>query len=180
MTPASSRSNPFGSFGLQGKETLETAIPSEAREQVEHVASDLCSRELDSVFRSIFPKYVGCSLDPMHLPYAVDSHTKCDRVRPTVIGLVMRSIMGKFNIPSAGLAQARMYAGERLEDEEDVAGMIMSISKGDMNLARAKKVLQGMNPNAAMQSQLEFAELFRRRSPIPVNITSHYSKLNAI
>ena len=80
MTPASSRSDPFGSFGLQGKETLETAIPSEVREHVEHAASDVCSRELDAVFRSIFPNYVGCSLDPMHLSFAVDSHTECDSV----------------------------------------------------------------------------------------------------
>ena len=55
-----------------------------------HVASDVCSRELDAVFRSIFPNYVGCSLDPMHLSFAVDSHTKCDSVRPTVVGLIMR------------------------------------------------------------------------------------------
>ena len=60
--------------------------------------------KLFEVLRVMLPQLQSMSRDAMHLCFAVDSHTKKHRIRPTVTGLAMRSIMGKFNIPSTHLA----------------------------------------------------------------------------
>ena len=135
-------------------------MPLEARAQVEHVASDAVSQSLDIVVRALFPNARGTSLDPMHLPCTVDSHTKHDRVRPTLVGLVARSIMGKLNVACDRPAGQPLYAGAPAGEEDGAVDvMINYIESGDMDLQEAKVILKEMHPNTVMESRLEFARL---------------------
>ena len=75
------------------------------------MASDVCSPVLLRELREVFPNLKSLSLDAMHLCFAVDRVAKSWSVRPTVVGLVMRSLMGKFKVASADMAQEALYTG---------------------------------------------------------------------
>jgi hypothetical protein len=76
------------------------------------------------------------------------------------VGLVMRSIMGKFNIPDPENPDQEPFRGGRLDkwDTEEGA-MIQQIKDGAMPLAEAEQTLKDMNPNSAMKTLAEFARL---------------------
>lgn len=95
-------------------DTLADAIPDVAREQVEHVASDACSRAFLRSMQSLFPNLQGCSLDALHLCFKVESLSKKHRARSTEIGNMMRFIMGKFNVPDPDVGEQPLYGGEAL------------------------------------------------------------------
>ena len=101
------------------KAAVEYAVPPGGRSQVVHVASDVCSPSLFRELRTVLPNLASCSLDPMPLCFTVDSRTKHQRVRPTVVGLVMRPIMGKFCIPDP-LANPDPYVGHTLPKHTEV------------------------------------------------------------
>ena len=150
----------YGEAPVAIRSAVEMAIPHMARGCVEHIASDVCSPKLFTALRVVMPQLKSMSLDAMHLCFAVDSHTKKHRIRPTVIGLVVRSIMGKFNIPSKRLVDTVPYCGQvplRLTAEE--ATETAHIRDGDLPHTEAKQCLLQMNPNVAMLSLAEFAHL---------------------
>jgi hypothetical protein len=160
------RGSPLGLVAAHGeapsslKAVLLKALPADGLHQVEHVASDVCSGKLFDTLYEIFPNLSTLSLDPMHLCFRVDSFTKMQRVRPTVVGLVMRSIMGKFCIRDEEACHDDPYCGERLPKlTATERKMVDHIKKGDLTHRKAKDTLTSMDPNAPMQSLLEFASL---------------------
>ena len=48
----------------------------------------------------IFPSMWGISLDPMRLPFKVDGSFRKRRQKPAVVGLVLQTLMRKFNAPT--------------------------------------------------------------------------------
>ena len=124
------------------------------------MASDACSTRLFEELQTLLPNLKSCSLDAMHLCFKVDHHTKKHGVRCTTIGLVLRSIMTKFNIPYPVRRRDALYRGERIVGLTSAEqGAIDHIRRGDLPRAEANRVLVDMNPNVAMQSLSEFAEL---------------------
>ena len=51
-------------------------VPRQARNHVEHVALDKCSKHLVDMLSQHLPSLRGASLDVQHLSFKVDSHTK--------------------------------------------------------------------------------------------------------
>lgn len=141
------------------RSAMEQAVPEKFRWQVEHVASDSCSPELLRELRKVFPK-VNLSLDAMHLCFGVDKLAKAWKVRPTVVGLVMRSIMGKFNVSCPDMASEALYEGARdVHVAAEAKAWVARICAGDMPMGQATKALKDMDPNAPMRSLAEFARL---------------------
>ena len=61
----------------------------------------------------MLPNLKNLSLDPMHVCFAADRCLKKARIQPSVVGLVLRAIMGKFNIPDAAIGAQEPYTGGR-------------------------------------------------------------------
>jgi len=138
---------------------LKQAVPEAYRAQVVNVSSDVCNGKLYTSIKNIFPNLKYLSLDPMHLCFRVDSHTKKSGVKPTVVGLVMRSIMRKFSIAGKKSSESP-YVGQtsaRLSSDEQNA--VNQIKAGDMPMKTAKGMLTSMDPNTPMVSLKEFALL---------------------
>ena len=115
---------------------VESAVPAGARSQVEHVASDVSSPALFKDLHDLLPGLLYLSLDPLHICFTVDSHTKHQRVRPTVIGLVMRAIMGKFSI-AGRMPDGEPYRGGPLTQTRAEKLMAARVEKGNMPIAKA-------------------------------------------
>jgi hypothetical protein len=138
----------------------EKTVPGHARDQVTAISSDVASPKLFAEMQLIFPNMRWFSLDAMHLCFAVDSHTKKQRVRPTVVGLVMRTIMGKFHIPDPENPNPVPFSGGRLAKwDTDESAMVQLIKDGAMPLEEAEQTLKDMDPNSAMKTLAEFARL---------------------
>eukprot|EP00972_Heterocapsa_arctica_P003757 560236-Heterocapsa_arctica.AAC.1 len=74
----------------------------------------------------------------MHLCFTVDSATKKQRMRATVVGLLMRVIMGKFNIPSTGQLDKQPYLGGQVRALTAVeAVQVNHIKAGDLYKKKA-------------------------------------------
>ena len=103
---------------------------------------------------------MGICLDTTHLALAVDRHTSKRRIKPKLVGLVVRSIMGKFNIPDAGRKHQAFYDGETTLVQSDAEKkLVANIVSGDMPKREAEMVLKAMNPNVAMKDREEFTRL---------------------
>lgn len=160
------RGSPLGIVSAYGeapatlKATAEQAIPAFALEQVEQISTDYCSAKLFDVMRTLFPNLKMISQDAMHLCFTVDSHTKKRGVRPTVVGLVARSIMGKFNIPSPDMLDLEPYVGLLTPATTDAERVqIQHIKDGDLTMEQATDVIKAMDPNTPMKTLEEFAGL---------------------
>ena len=93
------RGSPLGLVAAEGespttlKAVFQEVVPAIALPQVKYISSDVCTGKLFKALSEVCPKLRILSLDPLHLCFKVDSFSKKQRVRPTVVGLVMRSIM---------------------------------------------------------------------------------------
>ena len=126
---------------------LKQAVPDAYKDQVENVSSDVCGGKLYTSLQGIFPKLTHLTLDPMHLCFRVDSCTKKSGVKPTVVGLVLRSIMGKFSMVKKKCSESPHVgqAPARLSQEEQKA--VDLIKTGGMDMKTAKDTLTSMGPN---------------------------------
>lgn len=102
------------------------------------------------------------SLDAMHLCFRVDNHTRHHRIRPSVVGLVMRSSMRKFTMPERGLSRSdrQYYSGglvapPTMEEREAVN----HIRLGDLPKKKAVDIIRAMDLDLPMKSLEEFATL---------------------
>ncbi len=160
------RGSPMGLVETYGESPAEVvrammkAIPEEARDQVEHVAVDACSKELWMQLSDVLPNLRAISLDPLHVCFMADSHSKDQRVRPTLVGLVLRSIMGKFSIPDPARRAEPFYEGGVLDDRDRYRRQLYrQIEMGSVSKRAASKTLRDMNPNEPMESLTQFMEL---------------------
>lgn len=149
-----------GESPLALREAAEHAVPVFARDAVQHVSSDVSSRGYYMELGKAFPCLKSMSLAPMHVCFAVDRHTKKHGIRPTCVGLVMRVIMGKFDMPDPSKPNETFYAGEKIQALTDKERRFVAMIKsGSMPESRAALVLKKMDPNAPMKTLVEFAEL---------------------
>ena len=110
--------------------------------------------------RTLFQNLKMISQDAMHLCFTVDSHTKKRGVRPTVVGLIARSITGKFNIPSPDMSDLEPYVGLRTPATTDAERVqIQHIKNGDLTMEQATDVIKAMDPNTPMKTLEGFAGL---------------------
>lgn len=90
----------------------------------------------------------------------IDKQFKKKRVKPSLVGLVARSIMGKFSIPDTKRKGECFFTGsanpEHTKKEKDLMNYI---GGRPMRKQDAKKILLNMNPNVALKSRAEFIEL---------------------
>jgi len=140
-------------------DVLKRSVPDRFKHQVVNVSTDVANAKVYTELKAVFPNLTYLSLDPMHLCFMVDRHTKKRGIRPTVVGLVMRNIMRKFSMTSKEDMGESFIGGlsNRLTQQENDA--VNHIKNGDIPMAKAKAILQGMNPNVPMQSLEEFATL---------------------
>ena len=165
ITVVGTRGSPLGLVGVRGeapavvRSALQEQVPEFARTKVEHVALDDISTKMHDEMAALFPSLKGCSLDSMHLAFAVDSAAKARRCKPTQVGFVMRAIMDKFNVPCKSVGE-ELYTGKKLpgltDDERKAVDLIWS---GAMPKKEATRILKAMDPNAPMSSLKEFATL---------------------
>jgi hypothetical protein len=142
------------------KKIMGETVPPTCRKLVEQTSFDKTSAKLHASLRTLLPKLLGCSLDTSHLPMAVDRHTSKRRIKPTLVGLVVRAIMRKFNIAAKSRKDEALYSGRQALLTTDVEKKLMnSIVAGDMPKPEAMKILKTMNPNVAMKSREEFVRL---------------------
>ena len=160
------RGSPLGLVEARGESpatvasVVEKVVPAALRDQVGHVALDTCNKRLFDALARVLGGLHAISLDPHHTCFRVDSFSKKRRIRPTLIGLVMRTIMGKFAIPDPGRAREAYFKGDttpELTAEQLV--MVDHIKNGTITKKKAKQILHEMNPNIAISSLLEFQEL---------------------
>lgn len=81
-------------------------------------------------------------------------------MRPTVVGLVLRSIMGKFNAPGLRGTPRLPYRGAAcMRPDAEAEAERQRLAEEDMTLEEAVCVLAEMDPNTPMVSRREFARL---------------------
>jgi hypothetical protein len=78
---------------------IEKTVPRQCRSLVENMSFDATNPKLYKAAKSQQKQLLGISLDSTHLAIGVDQHSSKRRSKPSLIGLVVRSIMGKF-LPS--------------------------------------------------------------------------------
>ena len=136
------------------------AVPDQARQHVAHVASDVCSNKLSAALLAQLPGLRGVSLDVQHVSFKVDAHTKKWRVKPKLVGCVVRVIMAKFEIPIAPMPTVSMYAGGPAPPLTRTDLVYRShIRNGSLPLKEAQRVLTQMDPLAPITTLTCFAHL---------------------
>jgi hypothetical protein len=139
---------------------IEETVPPSCRKLVEEMSFDQTSAKLHKAMRALLKNLLGLSFDTTHLAMAADRHTSKRRIKPTLIGLVVRSIVGKFNIPDKSRKDEPFYDGRQALLPTDAEKKLMNnILAGDLSKKEAKKVLKTTNPNVAMKSREEFLRL---------------------
>ena len=135
-------------------------VPTKLRKQVEHMALDTTNKKLHDLMTQLLPKLRGLSLDTIHPCMTADKHMMNRKQRATLIGLVLRSIMGKFAFSSKRRAKEPYYTGKEPLTQSNVESKYHShIVAGDLPHKEAKRILKAMDPNIAMESREEFAKL---------------------
>lgn len=148
----------------ESPQTVQKAIgkivPVELRKQVEHMALDTTNKKLHDLMTKLLPRLDGLSLDTIHPCMTADKHMMNRKMRSTLIGLVLRSIMGKFAFPEKSRATEPFYTGKELLTQSTEESKYRSqILTGVMPRKEAKRILKSMDPNIAMKSREEFAKL---------------------
>ena len=169
---------------VASRDIIEKALPVDTLGLVEHVSVDACSAKLFKEMKKVFPNLLGVSLDPHHLCFAVDSHTAKHRTRPTIVGLVMRSVMGKFDVPLVKRAREPLFSGGRLAELTEAQEAIRQhIQLGSMPHAEAKRILKTMDPNTAFPSLTSFMRTIAavvRLYPDKLDVRHNNTTLRAI
>ena len=94
---------------------MKKTVPQKAQSKVVHMAFDQTTPRLYSVLKKRYKKLGGTSLDSTHLSINVDRFTskRKDKPKPSMIGLVVRSIMSKFDMPDSARKKEPYYTGQR-------------------------------------------------------------------
>lgn len=122
----------------------------------DHTASQVLFDQL----KDILPQLQWLSLDPLHVAFAADRMAKRNRTKPTVLGLVLRSVMGKFSARGEPNLLGKPYRGHPIAARDASAEeQRLLLAHGGMSVAEATSVLGQMDPNTPMQSRFEFARL---------------------
>ena len=142
------------------REQMEASLPARHRALVEHVALDQTSAKMHSELKRACPGLQCISLDAMHLCFAVDKHTTRKGIRPTVVGLVLRSIMGKFNVRDDSRRSQTFYTRvEKLTQTTHELLLLSKVHDGSMPRNPARECLTSMDPNTPISSRTEFVRL---------------------
>ena len=140
--------------------TIQAAISEHARHLVQYIASDTCSRELHVQLKSILPMLKGTSLDPMHICFAIDRLMTKNGTKPTLAGLALRIIMGKFDVRHPALANTHLYSGGKLPKlSKSEEKWRQYISDGSLPMYRAKQILKSLDPNSAFLKLEDFMKV---------------------
>ena len=121
------RGSPLALFENRGEsvtaltEVLKKAAPDQDKHEVKSIFSYVCNVQMYESWKSAISNLEYISLDTMHLCFMVDAHSKKNGIRPTVVGLVLRSIRGKFSKttkhtiggPFTGHGRTKLRASER-------------------------------------------------------------------
>ena len=150
----------YGESPLVHKNAIVAAIPERALGLVQYVASDSCSRELHRILKDVLPGLKGVSLDPMHICFASDRVMQKDKIKSKVSGLVLRAIMGKFDVRHPQLAGKPLYTGGPLAamTATEKAGW-QHIADGSLPQKQALATLEKMDPNEAITTLSSFCKL---------------------
>ncbi|CAK0830520.1 unnamed protein product, partial [Prorocentrum cordatum] len=167
--------NVFTVLGFHG----ERAVPAALRDRVEHVAADVVGHQLVASMREIFPNLMGISLDPMHLCFSADRHFVKRRMRPTVAGLVLRSVTGKFSHPDSSRSREPFFDGTQVPHLTAAErAHIGHIEQGDLQPAAAARALKAMDPNVPMRSRIDFCRLLASFVAVyPDRLDTKYDKV---
>ena len=139
---------------------LRRAVSGHMLGQVEHVATGAPSPKLTRKLSSLFSSLQGVSLDPQHLSFRVDRHTQKNKIKPTIVGLLLRVVMRKFEIPHASLAGEMLYSGGKVAAFSTSENTFrMHIAHDTLPHDQAKRILNGMNPNTTMLTLTSFARI---------------------
>ena len=142
------------------KSALRSAVPREALSSVQFVSSDTCSGKMHNSLKEVLPNLRGVCLDPMHICFTVDKAMKKNGVKPKIAGLVLRAIMGKFDVRHSQLANEDMYCGGWLPPMSSLERTFEAhIRHGSMPQDRAFDVLTSMNPNNVCKTLSNFLKL---------------------
>ncbi|CAK0887170.1 unnamed protein product, partial [Prorocentrum cordatum] len=157
----------------------ERVVPAAFRDRVEHVAADVVGHQLVASMREIFPNLMGMSFDPVHLCFSADRHFVKRRMRPTVAGLVLRSIIGKFSHPDPSNSQGPFFDGTQVPHLTAAErAHIGHVEQGDLQPAAAARVLKAMDPNVPMRSRIEFCRLLSSFVAVyPDRLETKYDKV---
>ena len=139
---------------------MAKVVPPKCKELVKHMSFDTASGKLHRSMTSLFTNLHGISLDSVHPSMAVDRCMQKGKSRKSLVGLVTRSIMGKFEISDKARSQEPVFTGvETLTASEEEKKLHQNILDGDMPKKNAKSILKAMNPNTGMSSRVEFVRL---------------------
>jgi hypothetical protein len=135
-------------------------VPPKLRKLVQHMALDTTNKKLHYFMTQLLSNLGGLSLDTIHPCMTADKHMMNRKLRATLIGLVLRSIMGKFGFSDKARAKESYYTGkEPLAQSSEESKYHNHILAGDVPKKEAKRILKTMDPNIAMKSREEFVKL---------------------
>ncbi len=157
---------------------VQAAVPGPLRPLVQHVSSDVVNASIVQELQQHLPGLQGVSLDPLHLAFSVDRHAVKRRAKPTLVGLVVRAIIGKFSLPDRDREREEFYAGGPAPVASGAErAFVQQIKDGSMRAPRAKAILEQVNPNVAMSNRSEFAKLLAAVSAMyPERLDVKYDK----
>ena len=90
---------------------LKNSFPAEVRHHVQYIGFDFVYESLLRRMRDVFPNLKAAYWDAMHLTFNTDKCRQKRRIKPNVSGLVLRTIMDKFNARGDGRIAGAFYEG---------------------------------------------------------------------